>query len=389
MVREENRKLLIVANVAREHIRKFHIPIIKHFQSQGWQVDVACRMDVPVPEADCTYDLPCDRNPFKGGLIKSTKILQDILARENYDAVICNTLVGSITARLAVHGLRKQTVKGAKTPKLFYIVHGLHYFQGAPLSRWAMGYPMEKLLATMTDVYIMINSSDYEMAKRTLCPSAIEQIPGIGCNLKRFRDVIITQTERTELRKSQGIDEDDFVLTYVAEINDNKNQSMLVDMMETVRKTIPNAKLLLIGPEHDGGKLCSQVKAVAQTEKRDCDIIFAGWRDDVPKMLQCADIYVASSKSEGLGINLIEAMACNLPVVAAKNRGHNEIINHGQNGFLVEPGDAKAMANYVLQLAENADLRESLVSQAQKDIQQYAAENVHCRIEEIVKRYLR
>ena len=381
MERNENRKLLIVANVAREHIRKFHIPIIRHFQSQGWQVDVACRMDVPVPEADCTYDLPCDRNPFKGGLIKSTKMLQDILEKETYDAVICNTLVGSITARLAMHGLRKKAGKGIKTPKLFYIVHGLHYFQGASLSRWAMGYPMEKVLAPMTDVLITINEADYEMAKKTLKPGAIERIPGIGCDLGRFQNVEITADERAELRKSLEIGEADFVMTYVAEINDNKNQGMLVDMMETVRKTIPNAKLLLIGPEHDDGKLSSA--AVSES------IIFAGWRDDVPKLLQCADVYVASSKSEGLPMNLIEAMACNLPVVAAKNRGHNEIINHGQNGFLVEPEDAKAMANYVLELAENADLRAALISQAQKDIQQYAAENVHCKIEEIVKRYLR
>lgn len=371
---------MIVANVAREHIRKFHIPIIRHFQSQGWQVDVACRMDVPVPEADCTYDLPCDRNPFKGGLIKSTKMLQGILERENYDAVICNTLVGSITARLAMRGLRKKAATGTKTLKIFYIVHGLHYFQGAPLSRWVMGYPMEKVLAPMTDVYIMINSSDYAMAKKTLCPHAIEQIPGIGCDLSRFRDVKVTEAERAELRASLDIDADDFVLTYVAEINDNKNQGMLVEMMETVRAAMPKAKLLLIGPEHDGGKLSAE--ASSET------IIFAGWRDDVPKLLQCADLYVASSKSEGLGLNLIEAMACNLPVVAAKNRGHNEIIHHGQNGFLVEPGDTKAMADYVLQLAENADLRAALISQAQKDIQQYAAENVHQALEEIVERHL-
>ena len=72
-------RLLIVANVAQEHIRKFHIPIIRYFQSRGCQVDVACRMDVPVPEADSTFDLPCDRNPFKGDLLESAKILSEII----------------------------------------------------------------------------------------------------------------------------------------------------------------------------------------------------------------------------------------------------------------------------------------------------------------------
>ena len=62
------KKLIIVANASKEHIRKFCIPLIDQLHESGWTVDVACRMDVPVPECDTAYDLPCDRNPFRGGL---------------------------------------------------------------------------------------------------------------------------------------------------------------------------------------------------------------------------------------------------------------------------------------------------------------------------------
>lgn len=61
------KKLLLVANVSKEHIRKFHIPFILRMKELGWQVDVACKMDAPIPECDHCYNLPCDRNPFVGG----------------------------------------------------------------------------------------------------------------------------------------------------------------------------------------------------------------------------------------------------------------------------------------------------------------------------------
>ena len=390
MEKERNnaRKILIVANVAQEHIRKFHIHIIQFLQSQGWQVDVACRMDVPVPEADQTFDLPCDRNPLKGGLLKSAGMLCDIIEKNQYDAVICNTLTGSIIARLGMQKLRRKIKGSDAVPTLFYIVHGLHFFEGASVPRWIMGYPMEKLLAPMTDVLITINAADDMMVRKCLKPGAFERIPGIGCKLDRFRDCVVSEEERMHIRESFGIEKDDLVLTYVAEINDNKNQGILLDVMDEVRKEIPGAKLLLIGPAHDDGRLETQAKEQAEAEGRANDVIFAGWRNDVPQLLNCADIYVASSKSEGLPINLIEAMACNLPVVAGKNRGHSEIINHGQNGFLVERGDSKAMTEYVLKLAKDANLRESLVRQAQKDIEQYASENVHQVLEEILEKYI-
>jgi glycosyltransferase EpsD len=379
-------RILIVANVAQEHIRKFHIPIIQYFQSRGCQVDVACRMDVPVPEADQTFDLPCDRNPFKGGLLESAKILSEIIISNKYDAVICNTLSGGIIARLAMRKVRRKA-KAGLIAKLFYIVHGLHFFEGAPLSRWVLGYPLEKLLAPMTDVIITINAADEKMVKKCLRPGAVERIPGIGCKFDRFRSCVVTSEGRSDIRSSFGIGEDDLTLIYVAEINDNKNQGMLLDVMDKIRDQRPGVKLLLVGPEHDDGQLSERAGQEAQTAGRKEDIIFAGWRNDVPRLLKCADIYVASSKSEGLPINLLEAMSCGLPVIAGKNRGHSEILDHGSNGFLVERGDAAAMAEYVLKVTEDPTLKQTLTSQAQEDIQRYASENVHKALEGILEKY--
>lgn len=361
MGRKTMRRMIIVANVSKEHIRKFHIPFIIRMKEDGWRVDVACRMDSAIPECDNAYDLPCDRNPFRGGLIKSIKVLRNILKDNQYDVLICNTITGSIIARLAAKPFRKKGLK------VLHINHGLHFFAGAPISRWIMGYPVEKALALLTDVMITINSADYQMAKKHLNPGAIEKIHGIGVNLERFRNCTVADEDKAALRSSIGIGTQDLVLTYVAEINDNKNQVMLLEALHAVLQVIPNAKLLLIGPEHDRGKL----RSFAFTHGISENVLFLGWRENIPELLKISDIYVASSKSEGLGVNLIEAMACGLPVIASKNRGHEEIICHGRNGFLVEQGDFEDMASYILRLTDNSDLKEDIIAQAQCDIAKF------------------
>lgn len=354
-------KLLLVANVSKEHIRKFHIPLIKLLQEKGWGVDVACRLDEPIPEANHAYDLPCDRNPFQGGISKSVAILKAILKSDHYDLLLCNTVVGSLIARLAANSFRKKGLK------VIYLNHGLHFFPGASAVRWAMGYPMEKLLASKTDVMITINETDCATARKYLKIPIVERCHGMGINLSRFRDAALIAEERAKKRGELGLAPDDFVLTYVAEIIANKNQSMLINALEALRKSIPNAKLVLVGPEHDDGELR---KFVARKGLQN-EVLFLGWRSDVPMLLHLADVYVASSKSEGLGLNLIEAMACDLPVVATKNRGHAETIDHGHNGFLVEHNDSENMANYVLQLHNSAELRKMITEQAQRNISKY------------------
>ena len=61
---------------------------------------------------------------------------------------------------------------------------------------------------------------------------------------------------------------------------------------------------------------------------------FLGYRNDIAKILSVCDIAVASSLREGLPVNIMEAMACGLPVIASENRGHKELIQNGVNGWI-------------------------------------------------------
>ena len=112
-------------------------------------------------------------------------------------------------------------------------------------------------------------------------------------------------------------------------------------------------------------------------------VVFTGWRSDIGACLRAADIAVASSIREGLALNIVEAMYCGLPVVATDNRGHVPIIRDGENGFLVHVGDSETMAQRVLELAENVQLRDRLTH---GDVSRYSAHAVSEQIFEILKR---
>lgn len=371
------RKLLLVANVSKEHIRKFHIPFIARLRDRGWQVDAACRLDEPIPECDHAYDLPCDRSPFKGRITESIQCLKKVLSENTYDVVLCNTIVGSIIGRVAAMPFRKKGLK------VIYLNHGLHFFPGASASRWLMGWTVEKLMAPKTDIMITINATDCATVKKYLKIPIVESCHGMGVDLSRFRDADLSADACKKQRMALGISPDDYVLSYVAELIDNKNQMMLLEVFEIVRQFIPNTKLLLIGPEHDGGAL----RRFVQNMGLQNDVLLLGWRNDVPMLLHLSDVYVASSKSEGLGLNLIEAMACNLPVVATRNRGHLEIVNHEVNGFLVDVNDYEEMAAIVLKLHNDAKLRSRITQHAQRDIEQFGREAAIKELTEIVERH--
>lgn len=373
------KKIILVANTSKEHIRKFCIPLIGELQANGWTVDVATRMDVPIPECDTAYDLPCERNPWRSNIRQSVKVLRKILRKNEYDILVCSTVVGSIIARLAAAPLR-----WTKGLKVVYMCHGIHFFPGASRQRWLMGYPVETFLAFLTDAIIVTNDLDLELANKYLkVIPTIEKSHSMGVNLRRFRDAAPTDSERAEQRKALGLAADDFVMSYVAEILDNKNQMMLLQAFETIRASVPNTKLILIGPEHDGGEL----QRYAESKGWKNDVLFLGWRSDVPQLLHLSDVYVASSKSEGLGLNLIEAMACNVPVVATRNRGHLETVIDGQNGFLVDINDSEAMAARVLELRNDIDLRNRIIQQAQLDIEPFGTEAAMKELVEMVVRH--
>lgn len=374
MPMEENKpkKLLLVANVVKEHVLKFHVPTIRRLKELGWTVDVAASGEENVPHCDKQIRGAWKRSPFTLDTIRGVRQLERIVDEGNYDIVYCHTPVGALVARLACRKARSRGVK------VVYFAHGFHFFTGAPLINWLLFYPVEKLLARHTDLLITLNDEDYARAKRIFPKLPVLQVPGVGVDFDRL-EVENPEAARAALRAQWGIPQEALVLIYVAELIPNKNQSMLLKALKEIHKTRTDTYLVLVGPDHaDGhyGRLAQQM-GVAEF------VVFTGWRGDIGACLRAADISVASSKREGLALNIVEAMYCGLPIVATDNRGHVPIIRDGENGFLVHVDESEKMAQRVLELAANPQLRRKF---AQSDVGRFGAEAVTQQIVDILRR---
>lgn len=143
------------------------------------------------------------------------------------------------------------------------------------------------------------------------------------------------------------------VLVNVAALVPHKGQKFLIDAMALVRRSVPDAQLVIFG---DG-----ELRPSLEEQIRDLDlgkhVVLAGFRDDVLSLTRSADLFVMSSVTEGLGSTLLDAMAMGLAVAGTTAGGIPEAVEHGVTGLLVAPGHADALADAVVTLLKDPALR--------------------------------
>lgn len=171
---------------------------------------------------------------------------------------------------------------------------------------------------------------------------------------------------------------------YAAELNKNKHQDLLLKSLAEVAKNTSSIRLLLAGK----GPLMDKYKRLAEQLKVDHLVDFLGHRNNVFRILPMCDVVAASSYREGLPVNIMEAMACAKPIVATKNRGHTELVIHGQNGFLVDPDDYLSLAESVLRLYENPDLRQMMGNKSREFVSRFSLSNVYPQLTRLYEKVL-
>ncbi len=371
------KKVLFVATVDY-HFKSFHLPYLKWFKEQGWEVHIAAQGNLELPFVSKKYDIPIQRSPFNVKNIGAYKELKAIIDENKYEIIHCHTPMGGVLGRLAARQTRKNGTK------VIYTAHGFHFCKGAPLLNWLLYYPIERLLASNTDCLITINSEDDELARRHQFKAGfIEHVHGVGVDLEKYKPV--DSIRRNVLRRVNEGNPNHFIMFYAAEFNKNKNQKLLIQALAKIKNDIPNARLLLAGE----GPLLQECRNLALELGVFSMVQFLGFRNDIELLLKMSDIAVASSLREGLPVNVMEAMACGLPVVAKENRGHKELVNNHENGWIVNSNDIDSFANRLIELATNEYLRNKLGKESRSIMEsKYGVEIVLDQLIEIYSRYM-
>lgn len=372
------KKVLFVANI-HKHFLAFHLPYLKWLKEQGVEVHVAASgCDTIVPYVDKQFDICFDRFPLKVKNIKAYRQLKKIIDSEQYDFVNCHTSICSAITRIASINARK-----IGSTKLLYTVHGFDFSKESNWKSWVLYYPIEKFLSRYTDAMITINQEDYEIILNNRFKNKETfRICGIGVNTRRLTTQNLV--EKIKLRNDLGYNQNDFILIYVAEFIDRKNHKFIVDSLPTIVKIIPNVKILFAGK----GMLMEKMKEYAVQKGVDVNIDFLGYRSDIGNLMAISDVGISSSKLEGLGLNIAEAMFTGLPVIASIDKGHKEMITHGYNGFLFSQGDHVQFVSFVTKLYNDPQMRNEMGNEAYQSIQKFGIDNVLLQMTSIYQKYL-
>ena len=358
------KKVLFVAHVD-SHIRHFHLPYLKYFKEKGYEVHVATSNDENevFPYCDVKHTVCMERSPFKLKNIKAISQMKKILNKEHFDVIHCHTPMGGVVTRIAAKKTRKHGTK------VFYTAHGFHFCKECSKKNWIFYYPVEKYLSKFTDVLETINIEDYELAKNKFHAKRVEMVHGVGVDDKKFNEEPLGKDEKNKLKKELGINDGDFVLMYVAELINRKNQTMLIEAMSKIAKEHSNIKAFLVGNGVNFDKYDALIKDL-NLEK---NVILLGYRRDVPKLLKVCDVCVSTSSQEGMGLNLVEGLLSGVPIIASKIRGHLEFAQENINGLLFE--NSEELVKDIILLNDDSKLRVKFAKNARKSVERFTLEN--------------
>jgi glycosyltransferase involved in cell wall biosynthesis len=175
-----------------------------------------------------------------------------------------------------------------------------------------------------------------------------------------YHGVDLTAISRWEssdgVREELGIPADAPLVGTVANFRPSKGHSILLEAAVLVRRAIPDVRFVLVGL----GPLEPEIRRGVRRLGLDGTVVFAGARDDAPRVAGAFDVFALPSVHEGLAIALIEAMALGRPAVVTRAGGLTEVLEHGKQGLVVNPRDPHGLADAIIRLLQDGDLRQEL-----------------------------
>jgi glycosyltransferase involved in cell wall biosynthesis len=221
----------------------------------------------------------------------------------------------------------------------------------------AHGWAFKATTGASAKLYLVADRLVRPMTTMVVCVSETERRAGLAARVCTVEGSIVipNAVEVGELRRdtfnrtSPGA-----LIVSVGRLAEPKDFSTLVEALSRVDAGAARLRILGDGPLREA--LTSQIEGLGL----DGSVELAGEVTDVGRHLHEADVFVLSSRSEGMPISVLEAMAAGLPVVATDVGGLSEVVLDGETGILVPAGDTDAMASRLSALVADADLRQRL-----------------------------
>jgi glycosyltransferase involved in cell wall biosynthesis len=306
-------------------------PLLDAVRAEGFRIETV--------EIERSYNLLRHR--------RSAVALTDLFRREAFDLVHLHTPVASLVGRYAA--------RRAQVPQIVYTAHGFYFHEHMPCLKRRLFITLEKAAGRWTDVLFTQAEEDAETARRLGLARRGAPVQAIGNGVDPARFPPGAPEIRRKIRAELGTQDDRVVIMMVGRLVAEKGYPELIEAMREV-----DAELWVVGErlasDHAGG--IDAALAAAESDPVLAERVrLLGYRQDVPALLQAADIFTLPSHREGMPRSIIEAMMTGLPVVATDIRGSREEVVPEETGLLVPVRAPAALAEALNRLVADAGLR--------------------------------
>ncbi|MDI6766418.1 MAG: glycosyltransferase family 4 protein [Bacteroidota bacterium] len=230
-----------------------------------------------------------------------------------------------------------------------------------------------QIYSQVSEVFVLSNFLKQNIIDT--CPisgSKVVVIPG-GV---RSEDFVVSTETRNRIRKELGISSDELVFGTVGRIDRGKGYEELLNAFDRLVRKKMNVKLVIVGePTIGETAFAAEMKSLIKKLGIESDIVFTGYRSDIPQILSAFDAFVLASYNEAFGYVIVEALASKLPVIGTNTGGVPDIIQDNENGLLVPPGDANSLMNAMLKLYNDEKLRNRFSISGYERVKKYFDEN--------------
>ena len=302
------------------------------------------------------------RAVFLDSLVREVSPLRDLLAAlelrrlfldERPDVVHTHSSKAGILGRLAA--------ALAGVPGVVHTYHGFGFHDRQSAAVKGFYVLLERLCARLTTRLVFVSRANLEYAERHgIGRGADAAVIRSGVRLSEFPAAV----DAAKLKASAGIGVHKPLVVSIGNLKPQKNAADFVAAAAKVAARVPDARFVFLGDGPQRGAL----EAKAFSLGLDGTLSFLGWRRDGAQWLAAADAFALTSLWEGLPRALVEAMKSGLPAVCYATDGVVDVLRDGENGFLVPPGDADALAERLVRLLTDEPLRRRLGAAAAASI---------------------
>lgn len=299
--------------------------------------------------------------------IRSIVSLRKFIKMYNPDIVYAHSSKAGAVARVADIGLNNSCI---------YNPHGWAF--NMKCSKKQLLYTViEKIAAPFCEKIICISDAEKQSAlNNKICSEYKLQVIFNGIDIEQYESQHHRQISREEL----WIHKDAFVLGMVGRLSQQKAPDIFIKVAEKIKRTIPEAYFIIVG----NGEQEEEVKEYARRHGMEDSLLITGWVDNPMDYVELFDIALLLSRWEGFGLVLPEYMMAGKPIIATRVDAIPNIITDHVNGLLVEADNVEDIFKAIIELKENNELRENLISKGLEEVHsRFSAKRVAMEHEEL------